>query len=270
MSPAAGTRLPARPRRGCGDDVLVTERIIVALDVPSASRAFSLVDRIGAECVFYKVGLELYAAGGPRVVSALREKGKEVFLDLKFHDIPNTVGRAVARAAARGASLLTVHALGGPAMLRAAAEAAPAETTALGVTVLTSHDAASLGSILGRAVHDVGAEASRLAAMVRAAGLGGVVCSAAEAAVLRARLGPGAAVVTPGIRPPGADAGDQRRVRTAAEAFAAGASHVVVGRPVTRADDPAEAFAAMAASVAGAGPASGRDGRPASAGNAAP
>lgn len=229
----------------------MTERIIVALDVPSPARALELVDRIGRDCAFYKVGLELYAAAGPEVVSALRERGKEVFLDLKYHDIPNTVRRVVARAGRLAPSLLTVHALGGPAMLRAAAAAAPAGTTVLGVTVLTSHDEASLADVLGHGVDAVETEVRRLAAMVRAAGLGGVVCSAAEAAVMRSLLGRDAAVVTPGIRPPGEGAGDQKRVRTAAEAFAAGASHVVVGRPVTQAADPAAAFASLAASVQG-------------------
>lgn len=222
----------------------------MALDVPDPSRALDLVDRIGDPCGFYKVGMELHAAGGPDVVEALLDRGKQVFLDLKFHDIPNTVGRAVARAGRLGASLLTVHAMGGEEMLRAAAAAAPAETTVLGVTALTSHDAASLSGVLGRRVADVGAEARRLAASVRGAGLGGVVCSAADAASLREFMGPAAAVVTPGIRPQGAQAGDQKRVRTAAQAFAAGASHVVVGRPVTRAGDPAAAFSDLAASLA--------------------
>lgn len=224
-------------------------KIIVALDFPSASAALELVDRLGRECRFYKVGMELYAAAGPDVVRALRGKGKHVFLDLKFHDIPNTVGRAVARASRLGAKLLTVHAMGGGAMLRAAAAAAGPDTTVLGVTVLTSHDADSLSGVLGRRVKIVAAEAERFAAAVRDAGLGGVVCSAAEAALLRPVLGPDAAVVTPGIRPPGADAGDQKRVRTAAQAFAAGASHVVVGRPVTQAEDPAKMFAGLAKSV---------------------
>ncbi len=224
-------------------------RIIVALDFPSPSTALALVDRLGDGCRFYKVGMELYATAGPAVVAELREKGKQVFLDLKFHDIPNTVARAVARASRLGASLLTVHAMGGSAMLRAAAAGAGPGTTVLGVTVLTSHDAESLGGVLGRSVQNVGAEARRYAAAVRDAGLGGVVCSAAEAALLRPVLGAEAAIVTPGIRPPGADAGDQKRVRTPAEAFAAGASHVVVGRPVTQALDPAQAFADLAGSA---------------------
>lgn len=226
----------------------------MALDFPNSSAALALVDRLGRECRFYKVGMELYAAAGPGIVRALRDKGKNVFLDLKFHDIPNTVGRAVARASRLGASLLTVHAMGGGAMLRAAAAAAGTDTTVLGVTVLTSHDADSLGMVLGRRVDRVGEEAARFAAAVRAAGLGGVVCSAAEAVALRAAMGPDAAIVTPGIRPPGAEAGDQKRVRTAAQAFAAGASHVVVGRPVAQAADPAAAFAGLAASVEDDGP----------------
>lgn len=229
------------------------DRIIVALDKPDAASALALVDRLGPACTFYKVGLELYTAAGPAVVASLRDRGRDVFLDLKLHDIPNTVARATARAGELGVRFLTVHAMGGAAMLAAAARAAPESLTLLGVTVLTSHDAPSLGQVFARPVADVGAEADRLAAMAMAAGLGGVVCSAGEAGRLRAALGPEAMIVTPGIRLAGDAHHDQRRVRTAAEAFGAGATHIVVGRPVTASPDPRAAFDRIAGSMESAG-----------------
>ena len=222
------------------------DRVIVALDTPDSASALALVDRLGAACTFYKVGLELYTAAGPAVVASLRDRGRNVFLDLKLHDIPNTAARATARAGELGVRFLTVHTMGGAAMLAAAARAAPESLTLLGVTVLTSHDAPSLGEVFARPVSDVGAEADRLAAMAKASGLGGVVCAASEAGRLRAALGPDARIVTPGIRLAGDARHDQRRVRTAAEAFAAGATHIVVGRPVTAAPDPRAAFERIA------------------------
>lgn len=229
----------------------MNERIIVALDVRDATSALALVDRIGPACTFYKVGLELFAAEGPGVVGTLTERGKRVFLDLKLHDIPNTVAGAVARVGGLGVRFLTVHAMGGRDMMAAAAEAAPASLTLLGVTVLTSLDGPGLEVLFGRRVADAGAEADRLARLVREAGLGGVVCSAAEADRVRATVGPGPRIVTPGIRLAGDAVHDQRRVRTAGEAFAAGATHIVVGRPVTGAEDPAAAFARIAADARG-------------------
>ena len=228
------------------------DRIIVALDFPRAEQALALVDRLGPACTFYKVGLELYTAVGPAVVRSLRGRGKNVFLDLKLHDIPNTVARATARAGELGVRFLTIHAMGGAAMLQAAAAAAPGTLTLLGVTVLTSLDAPGLGALFARRVVDAGAEAERLAAMVRDAGVGGVVCAASEARRIRAAMGPGASIVTPGIRGAGEPRHDQRRVRTAAEAFRAGATHIVIGRPVTAAADPAAAFARIAAEAQGA------------------
>lgn len=225
----------------------MNERIIVALDTPRAETALALVDRIGPACGFYKVGLELFTAAGPSLPASLRERGKHVFLDLKLHDIPNQVAGAVKRAGELGAKFLTVHAMGGRDMLVAAAGAAPASLTLLGVTVLTSLDAAGLEALFGRRVADAGSEANRLARMARDAGLGGVVCSAAEVERVRETMGPGRCLVTPGIRSAGAPVHDQRRVRTAAEALAAGATHIVVGRPVTAAPDPAAAFARLAA-----------------------
>ena len=225
----------------------MNDRVIVALDAASAEHALQLVDRIGPQCRFYKVGLELYTAAGPAVVRALRERGHEVFLDLKLHDIPNQVAGATARAAELGVTFLTVHAMGGRDMLAAAAGAAEGSLRLLGVTVLTSLDAGRLGAVLGRSVGDVGGEVDRLAALVLEAGLAGVVCSAAEAARLRAAMGPGGAIVTPGIRLAGDAVHDQRRVRTAGEAFRDGATHIVIGRPVTGASDPAAAFARIVA-----------------------
>ena len=222
-------------------------RVIVALDLPDAGHALDMVRRIGPACSFYKVGLELYTAEGPAVVRSLRDRGKEIFLDLKLHDIPNTVARATARAADLGVRFLTVHALGGATMLEAAVGAAPKSMTILGVTVLTSLDAPGLATLFARRVDRVGAEAARLARLVRGTGAGGVVCAAGEAHRMREVLGPGAHIVTPGIRGAGQPRHDQRRVRSAAEAFAAGATHIVVGRPVTAHRDPAAAFARIAA-----------------------
>ena len=229
----------------------MSDRVIVALDFPRAEPALALADRLGPACAFYKVGLELYTAEGAAVVRELRRRGKHVFLDLKLHDIPNTVAGATARAGELGVRFLTVHAAGGAAMLEAAAAAAPGGLTVLAVTVLTSLDASGLGAVFGRRVEDAGVEAGRLARLARGAGVGGVVCAASEAGRLRAAMGPGAAIVTPGIRAPGEPRHDQRRVRTAAEAFRAGATHIVVGRPVTAAPDPAQAFARIAAAAPG-------------------
>ena len=231
----------------------MSDRVIVALDFPGAEPALVLADRLGPACTFYKVGLELYTAEGAAVVRALRRRGKHVFLDLKLHDIPNTVARATARAGELGVRFLTVHATGGAAMLDAAAAAAPDGLTLLAVTVLTSLDAPGLGAVFGRRVEDAGAEAVRLARLARGAGVGGVVCAASEAGRIRSAMGPGAFIVTPGIRAPGEPRHDQRRVRTAAEAFEAGATHIVVGRPVTGAPDPAAAFARIAAGSPGGG-----------------
>ena len=201
----------------------MSDRVIVALDFPGTAPALALVDRLGPACTFYKVGLELYTAQGAAAVHALRRRNKRVFLDLKLHDIPTTVARATARAGDLGARFLTVHASGGPAMLEAAAGAAPGGLTLLAVTVLTSLDAGGLGAVFGRRVEDAGLEAERLARLARGAGVGGVVCAASEAARLRAAMGPGAAVVTPGIRAPGEPRHDQARTRSASQAFRAGA-----------------------------------------------
>jgi orotidine-5'-phosphate decarboxylase len=216
-------------------------QLIVALDVPTAAEARKIVVAVGDAGVFYKVGKQLFTAEGPQVVRELTAAGKKVFLDLKYHDIPTTVAGAVGEAAKLSADMVTVHASGGGKMLRAAVEAARARPgmAVLAVTVLTSFDDDDLDKIgvRGRVLDQV----MRLAAIALADGCQGLVASAREARQLRAEFGNGFLLVTPGVRPTGAAAGDQARVVTPAEAFAAGASHIVVGRPITGADDPAAA-----------------------------
>ena len=218
---------------------------IVALDVSSTEEALALVDELGDGCRFYKVGGELFTACGPAVVRALRDRGVDVFLDLKFHDIPNTVAGAVRSAVTMGARLVTVHAAGGEAMLRAAVTAAgdPATCGILVVTVLTSLSAAQLGTVWGRsdppAVSD---EVLRLAGLARDAGAHGVVCSGSEAAAVKTRFGSSLATLVPGIRLAGGATHDQARVVTPGEAAAAGARYIVLGRAVTAAPDRAAAM----------------------------
>lgn len=215
------------------------ERLIVALDVSSASAARKIVAAVGDSAPTYKVGMQLYTAEGPQVVRDLVASGRRVFLDLKYHDIPNTVGAAVAEAAKLGVSMLTVHASGSDKMLQAAVNAAKAspELMVLAVTVLTSMSGEDLG-VIGM---EGGLENSvlRLAKVALDSGCQGIVTSAREAAAVRARLGHAFAIVTPGVRPAGAAVGDQVRVVTPAQAIAAGATHIVVGRPITEAADPA-------------------------------
>ncbi|HEU4563913.1 MAG TPA: orotidine-5'-phosphate decarboxylase [Gemmatimonadaceae bacterium] len=228
----------------------MSARLIVALDYPSAEPALSLVERLGGACDFYKVGLELFTAAGPRIVLALRELGKEVFLDLKFHDIPNTVAGAARSAARLGARLITVHASGGPEMVKAAVEGAGSECGVLAVTVLTSLDAGALAAAWGREGVDVSAEVLRLAGIAAGEGAHGIVCSGAEAAAVRERFGERLRLLVPGIRPAGAATQDQARVVTPLEAVRAGASYLVLGRAVTGAADPAVALREIAASLA--------------------
>ena len=221
------------------------DRLAVALDVADSRLALDLVDRLGDSIRWFKVGMELYYATGNSLIDALRSRGYKIFLDLKLHDIPNTVASGVNSLARVGADLLTVHAGGGGAMLAAAAEAAkaPGAPRLLAVTLLTSMDAAEL---IGVGVSDTPAEqVMRLARLAKGAGINGLVCSADEVAALRAELGPDALLVTPGIRPAGAPLEDQRRVATPEEAINRGASMVVVGRPITRAPSPADAARAI-------------------------
>jgi orotidine-5'-phosphate decarboxylase len=219
------------------------ERLIVALDVSSTSAAHSLVQRIGDAAGIYKVGLQLFTAEGPSFVRDLVHSGKRVFLDLKLHDIPNTVSHAVKSAVDLGVHMLTVHASGGAAMLRAATEAAGGKLNVLAVTVLTSlsdEDLEETG-IAGRVTD----QALRMAALAQNAGCQGIISSPREALLIRKSLGEGFAIVTPGIRPAGAESNDQQRIATPAQAIVNGASHIVVGRPITHAADPAKAARAI-------------------------
>lgn len=213
--------------------------LIIALDRSDDAQALDLVDRLGDAVDFYKVGAELFTSSGPSVVRALRDRDKRVFLDLKYHDIPNTVAYAVVAARDLGVDLLTVHAAGGDGMLRAAAEAAGDDGPVIvAVTLLTSLSSSDVEQVWGRSVPSLRGEVDRLAALALACGLQGVVASALEVEALKRRHGSGFVVVTPGIRPAGAAADDQSRTATAADAARAGADYLVVGRPVHAASDP--------------------------------
>ncbi len=215
---------------------------IVALDVPDAAAATRLVDALGDRCHYYKVGSELFTGAGPAILDLLHQRGASIFLDLKFHDIPNTVRGAVKSAARPGVSLMTVHASGGRDMLEAAVSAAPAGVGILAVTILTSLDGPSLGAAWGRTVSDVQAEVLRLAGDAASAGTHGVVCSGREAAAIGREFGGRLATLVPGVRLPGGDKGDQARVVTPREAMEAGASYIVLGRAVTGAASPRDAM----------------------------
>ncbi len=226
-------------------------RLIVALDLPSAGAARVLLGQLGGACHWLKVGMELYYAEGNAFVHELRSLGYEVFLDLKLYDIPNTVAAAVRSATRAGASLLTLHAAGGSAMMQAAADAAAQQPDAprlLAVTVLTSMDAAQLTAT---GIESTPAEqVLRLAELAWAAGIRGMVCSAEEVVLLRSRLGRDAELIVPGIRPLGSASGDQSRIATPADAIRHGASKLVVGRPITQAPDPRAAAEAILAEIA--------------------
>ena len=228
-------------------------RLIVALDVPSAKAATELVESLEDTCRWFKVGLELFVAEGPRVIEPLVSAGYNVFLDLKLHDIPNTVAAAARSAAQVGAKLLTVHASGGPAMLEAAREALAGLADAprlLAVSVLTSMDQAQLAAC--GVERSASAQVELLARMGLGAGITGFVCSPQDVTTLRALTGPAGVLVIPGIRPAGAELGDQKRVATPADALRNGASYLVVGRPITQAAKPAEAATAILGEMAGA------------------
>jgi orotidine-5'-phosphate decarboxylase len=216
--------------------------LIVALDMPDSGSALTMVDRIGPDGTFYKVGFELFTREGPDIVRELVGRNKRIFLDLKFHDIPNTVAGAAAVARGLGVELLTVHAAGGAGMIRAARDAVEGSVTrVLAVTVLTSLSAHELSDAWGRDVRDPEEDVGRLASMAIDAGAHGVVSAAGEAAMLRRLLGPDALLVTPGIRMQDDEHQDQARVSDPAEAVRSGADFLVVGRPITRAADPAAA-----------------------------
>jgi orotidine-5'-phosphate decarboxylase len=215
------------------------QRLIVALDVSNATAARKIVAAVGDSAHAYKVGMQLYTAEGPDVVRELVGSGRRVFLDLKYHDIPNTVAAAVNQAALLKVSMLTVHAAGGSKMLKAAVEATQDShgVQVLAVTVLTSLNDTELGKIgIRGAVLD---QVLRMTALALSNGCHGVVASAQEAGALREEFGENFVIVTPGVRPAGSGPHDQARVVTPAEAIAAGASHIVVGRPITEAMDPA-------------------------------
>lgn len=217
--------------------------VIVALDVPSMGEALSLVRELASFVGAFKVGKELFVSAGPDIVRVIHDNGGEVFLDLKFHDIPHTVGRAVAAAAQLKVSMLTVHTAGGADMLRAAQEAAGEETLVLGVTVLTSMDGADLNSV--GVSDEPPAQVERLGRLAVQSGLGGLVCSPKEIGLLRDVLPREVRLVTPGIRPSGSDVGDQKRTLTPPEAITAGADWLVIGRPITAAENPREAAEAI-------------------------
>ena len=230
-------------------------RVLIALDYDQPAAALALAERLDSKACRLKVGKELFTRGGPQLVQGLQQRGFELFLDLKFHDIPNTVAQAVRAAADLGVWMVNVHASGGSRMLNAAREAlisyGPRRPKLIAVTVLTSMsdaDLAELGLACGAT-----AQVERLARLTRDCGLDGVVCSAREAAQMKHDLGADFITVTPGIRPSGFAADDQQRTMTPAAAVAAGADYLVIGRPITRAAEPLAALAAINAEIAGVG-----------------
>ncbi|MCK5844829.1 MAG: orotidine-5'-phosphate decarboxylase [Victivallales bacterium] len=226
-------------------------KLIVALDVEKLEKALEFVDAAGPEVEWYKIGSQLFCEAGPEAVAALKRRGKKVFLDLKFHDIPNTVANAVAAGVRMGADMVNVHASGGSVMMRAAVEAAKEAASAEGtetplviaVTVLTSMDASALGEVINAADDDANPaeHVRRLAQLAENSGMDGVVCSAMEIELIKGACGSDFTLVVPGIRPAGSALGDQKRVMTPAEAAAKEADFIVVGRPVLKAENPAAA-----------------------------
>jgi orotidine-5'-phosphate decarboxylase len=221
--------------------VTARERIILALDVPDRASAEKLLDQLEQRLVWVKIGLQLFTREGTEIIRCARERDLKVFLDLKFHDIPATAGHAVESVLKLGVSMTTLHTLGGPAMLAAAAQAAQgSDLLLLGVTLLTSMDAPQADAIgLSTALEE---QVLRLGRLAQAAGIGGLVCSPLEVPRLRQELGSSLRLVTPGIRPRGADLGDQKRVLGPSEAIAAGSDWLVIGRPISHAPNPVEAF----------------------------
>jgi orotidine-5'-phosphate decarboxylase len=220
----------------------VKGQIIVPLDLPSLSRALGLVDQLPSEADYFKVGHQLFTAAGPAAVKELKARGKRVFLDLKYFDIPNTVRHGVTSAVALGVDLCTVHVSGGAEMMTAAAEAAGTDTLVVGVTVLTSMTVTDVESVWNREISALREEAVRLARMGAEAGLGGVVCSPLEVKAIHRALGDDFKVVTPGIRFEEGEAHDQARVATPRSAASEGSDYLVIGRAITGANDPAAAY----------------------------
>ena len=224
----------------------MTDRLIVALDVKSSAAALKLVEQLGDAVSFYKIGSPLFTRTGPEIVKKLKQSGKRVFLDLKFHDIPNTVTHAVEAAAAMNVDLLTVHAGGGAAMIKAARQAAGEDgPRILAVTVLTSFSVDDAEQVWGKQLNSLREEVTRMAHLASEAGAHGVIASPLEAETLKRRHGADFLVVTPGIRPAGGDLGDQARTATPGDAIRAGADYLVVGRPVIEAKDPVAVVAQM-------------------------
>jgi orotidine-5'-phosphate decarboxylase len=212
------------------------DRIIVALDFPTQAKALAVVSALGNSVSNYKIGLQLYTAAGPAIVQAVAATGAKIFLDLKLHDIPNTVAKAITAAGELGVAMLTVHLAGGGAMLKAAAEAKPPHLALLGVTVLTSATDETLAETgVGGSVTD---QVVRLAALGEKAGVNGFITSPKEVGLLRNRFDRNMMLVTPGVRPAWAGADDQKRFTTPADAVANGADYLVIGRPITAAEDP--------------------------------
>ena len=210
--------------------------MIVALDFPTQAKALALVSVLSGSVSTYKIGLQLYTASGPAIVQAVAASGAKIFLDLKLHDIPNTVAKAVGAAGELGVQMLTIHLSGGSAMLKAAVEAKPPHLALLGVTVLTSATQETLGEI--GVAGDLEGQVIRLADLGKNSGVDGLITSPLEVAVLRQRLGPEITLVTPGVRPAWAAADDQKRFTTPGEAVKSGADYLVIGRPITAAADP--------------------------------
>ena len=229
-------------------------KLIAALDTPSLEEGLELVDKLGDSVEWLKVGSRLFCLSGPAAVDELKKRGKKVFLDLKFHDIPNTVANAVEAVAALGADMVNVHAIGGDEMMRAAVTAArnsDATPLIIAVTVLTSMDEESLRQALGaEGPCPPAAHVERLAGLAKTSGMDGVVCSAWEIEAIRRSVGSNFKLVVPGIRPSGTDAGDQKRIATPAMATEKGADFIVVGRPIYASSNPAEAAAAINAEIA--------------------
>lgn len=223
------------------------EKIIVALDVRTKEGALDLVGQLRETISFFKIGLQLYTAGGPEIVREVLNTGARVFLDLKLHDIPNTVAAAVQSAAELGVQMLTIHLSGGEEMVRAAMKVNRGHMQILGVTVLTSMDDGTLGEIGVRA--SVSDQVSRLAQIGLAANIDGLVSSPHEAKFLRAQSNPQLVLVVPGVRPSWAETGDQKRVMTPREALGAGADYLVIGRPITAQADPHDAAARILAEL---------------------
>jgi orotidine-5'-phosphate decarboxylase len=212
------------------------DRLVVALDFPSQAKALALVSALSGCVSIYKIGLQLYTAAGPAIVQAVAASGAKIFLDLKLHDIPNTVAKAVAAAGELGVAMLTVHLSGGSAMLKAAMEAKPPHLSLLGVTVLTSATQETLREI-GVAA-EMPDHVLRLAELGQTTGVDGLITSPREVALLRQRFGSEIVLVTPGVRPAWAAADDQKRFTTPGEAIKSGADYLVIGRPITAAEDP--------------------------------